>query len=143
MLRKGVIYYNNRLYIPATSPLLQDTLESLGTTAPHLLAIGLHTTASTPTTQAFPSSILLLEDWPQRILPPATVVFFDSNGQQFLSIEDVYINRQHIDGHPLISLAHDNTGDLLLGTLQHFTTTPPTMVATAFYRHIRGVVDAG
>jgi hypothetical protein len=93
-------------------------LEMLGTTSRHLLAIGLHTAASTPTTQAFPSSILLLEAWPQRILPSATVVFFDSNGQQFLSIEDVYINRQQIDGHPLISPTYDNTGELLFGSLQ-------------------------
>jgi hypothetical protein len=77
---EGVIYYNNRHYVPATSPLPQDMLEMLGTTSRHLLAIGLHTAASTPTTQAFPSSILLLEAWPQRILPSATVVFFDSNG---------------------------------------------------------------
>ncbi|CAD6227103.1 unnamed protein product [Miscanthus lutarioriparius] len=89
-IREGVIYYNNRLYIPASSPLLQDILESIGTTAPHLPAIGLHTTSS-PTTQAFPSSILLLEAWTQRMLPSATVVFFDNNGQQFLSIKDVYI----------------------------------------------------
>jgi hypothetical protein len=56
--------------------------------------LGLHTTASTPTTQAFPSSILLLDAWPQCILPSATVIFFDSYGQQFLSIADVYINKQ-------------------------------------------------
>jgi hypothetical protein len=94
-------------------------------------------------TQAFPSSILLLETWPQCILPSATVIFFDSNGQQFLSIADVYINKQQADGCPLISPAFDNTGDLLFGTLQHFTTMPPTMIATTFCKHIRGFVDAG
>jgi len=91
----------------------------------------------------FPSSILLLEEWPQRILPSATIVFFDNNGQQFLSIDDVYISRQHADGHPLVSLANYNTGDLLFGTLQHFTTAPPSIVATAFCRRIMGQVDAG
>jgi hypothetical protein len=34
MLREGVIYYNNCLYVSATSPLLQDMLEMLGTTVP-------------------------------------------------------------------------------------------------------------
>ena len=80
-LQHDIIRYNDRYYIPVTSPLLQDLLESLGTTSPHLLAIGLHTTTSTPTTQAFPSSILLLEEWPQRILPSATIIFFGNNGQ--------------------------------------------------------------
>ena len=126
-----------------TSPLLQDLLESLGTTSPHLLAIGLHTTTSTLTTQAFPSSILLLEEWPQHILPSATIVFFDNNGQQFLSIMDTYIGRQHADAPSLISLANYNTGNLLFGTLQHFTTTPPTIIAIALCQRIRGQVDAG
>ncbi|KAG0525282.1 hypothetical protein BDA96_06G042200 [Sorghum bicolor] len=56
-------------------------------------AIGLRTTTSTPTTQAFPSSILLLKEWAQHILSSATIAFFDNNGQQFLSIEDIYISR--------------------------------------------------
>jgi hypothetical protein len=60
-------------------------LESMAQTTPHLLAVGVHTTSSTPTTQAFLLSILLLEDWPQR-------VFFNSNGQQFRSIDDIYIS---------------------------------------------------
>jgi hypothetical protein len=34
MLREGVIYYNNCLYVPATSLLLQDMLKMLGTTVP-------------------------------------------------------------------------------------------------------------
>jgi hypothetical protein len=34
-------------------------------------------------------------------------------------------------------------GDLLFGTLQHFTATPPTMVATTLCRRIIGQVDAG
>jgi len=93
--------------------------------------------------QAFPLSILLLEAWPHRILPSATVVFFDNNGQQFLSIDDTYIGRQHANSPLLISPANDNTGDLLFGTLQHFTTTPPTIIATTLCRHIRGQVDAG
>jgi hypothetical protein len=98
---------------------------------------------STPTTQVFLSSILLLEEWPQRILPSATITFFDNNGQQFLSIEDIYISKQHADSHPLISPVNYDMGDLLFGTLQHFTTTPPTIVATALCRHIMGQVDAG
>jgi hypothetical protein len=122
---------------------LQDQLELLGTTSPHLLAIGLHTATSTPTTQAFASRILLLEEWPQLVLPSATIIFFDNNGQQFLSIEDIYISRQHVDGHPLVSPANYDTGDLLFGMLQHFTMTPPTIVATALCRRIMGQVDAG
>ena len=84
-LQHDIVLYKERYYILVTSPLLQDLLESLGTTSPHLLAIGLHTATSTPTTQAFPSSILLFEEWPQRKLPSAMIVFFDNNGQQFLS----------------------------------------------------------
>jgi hypothetical protein len=61
-LQHGIVRYNDRYYIPATSPLLQDMLESIGMTTPHLLALGLHIAMSTPTTQAFPLSILLLED---------------------------------------------------------------------------------
>jgi hypothetical protein len=71
------------------------------------------------------------------------IAFFDNNSQQFLSIEDIYISKQHADSHPLISLVNYNMGDLLFGTLQHFTTTPPTIVATALCRHIMGQVDAG
>jgi len=137
-LQHDIIRYNDRYYILVTSPLLRDLLESLGTTSPHLLAIGLHTTTSTPTTQAFPLSILLLEEWPQHILPSATIIFFDNNGQQFLSIEDIYISRQHTEGHPLVSSANYDTGDLLFGMLQHFTTTPPTIVATTLCRRIMG-----
>lgn len=123
-LQQGVILYNERYYISATSPLLQDLLESLGTTTPHLLVVSLHIAASAPTTQAFPSSIMLIEDWPHRILSSATVSFFDSNGRQFLTIEDTYINRQHTHGHMLISPSDYDTGDLLFGTLEHLTTTP-------------------
>ena len=61
-LQHGIVLYNERYNIPATSPLLQDLLESLGMTTPHLLAVEFHTAASTPMTQAFPSSILLTED---------------------------------------------------------------------------------
>jgi hypothetical protein len=142
-LQDGIIRYNDRYYIPVTSPLLQDLLESIGTTSPQLLAIGLQTTTSSPTTQAFPMSILLLEEWPQRILPPATIIFFDDNGQQFLSINDVYISRQHVNGHPLISPANYNTGDLLFSQLQHFTTATPFIIATALCRRIRGQIQAG
>jgi hypothetical protein len=59
-LQGGIIRYNDRYYILVTAPLLQDLLESIGTTSPQLLAIGLQTMTSSPTTQAFPSSILLL-----------------------------------------------------------------------------------
>jgi len=71
------------------------------------------------------------------------IVFFDNNGQQFLSTVDVYISRQHADGHPLVSLANYNTGDLLFSTLQHFTTTRPSIMATTLCRRIMGQVDAG
>jgi hypothetical protein len=43
---------------------------------------------------------------------------FYSNDQQFLSIEDIYISRRHIDGHLLISLPNYDMSDLLFGTLQ-------------------------
>jgi hypothetical protein len=112
-------------------------------TTPHLLAVGFHIAASTPTTQAFPSSILPIEDWPQHILPSAIVIFFNSNDQQFLTIMDIYISRQHSHGHPLISPANYNTGDLLFGTLEHLTTTPPSTVTTALCRRITDQVDAG
>ena len=72
------------------------------------------------------------------MLPSATIVFFDNNGQQFLSIMDTYIGRQHADAPSLISLANYNTGNLLFGTLQHFTTTPPTIVATTLCMRIMG-----
>jgi hypothetical protein len=71
------------------------------------------------------------------------IAFFDNNSQQFLSIEDIYISKQHADSHSLISLVNYDMGDLLFGTLQHFTMTPPTIVATALCRHIMGQVDAG
>ena len=71
------------------------------------------------------------------------IVFFDNNGQQCLSIEDIYISRQHADGHPLVSPTNYDTGDLLFGTLQYFITTPPTIVATALCRRIMGQVDVG
>jgi hypothetical protein len=112
-----IICYNGHYYIPIISPLLQDLLKSIDITAPHLLAIGLHTTTVSPTTLASSSSILLLEEWPHLRLPSATVVFFDDNGQQFLSISDVYINRQLAHGHPMISPADYNIGDLLFGQL--------------------------
>jgi hypothetical protein len=70
-----------------------------------------------PTTPASSSSILLMEEWPHLRLPSATVVFFDDNGQQFLSISDVYINRQLAHGRPMISPADYNTWDLLFGQL--------------------------
>lgn len=82
-LQQGVILYNGCYYIPTTSLLLQDRLESLGTTTPQLLAVSLHITAFMPTTQAFPSSIHIIEDWPHRIVSSATVIFFDSNNQHF------------------------------------------------------------
>ena len=77
------------------------------------------------------------------MLPLPTIVFFDNNGQQFLSIMDTYIGRQHADAPSLISLANYNTSNLLFGTLQHFTTTPPTIVATSLCWRIRGKVDVG
>jgi hypothetical protein len=54
-----------------------------------------------------------------------TIVFFDSNSQQFLSIKDIYISRQHADGHNLVSPANYDTGDLLFGTLQHVWMAKP------------------
>jgi hypothetical protein len=46
-LQQGIILYNGCYYIPATSPLLQELLESMGTTTPQLLEGGFHTAAST------------------------------------------------------------------------------------------------
>jgi hypothetical protein len=87
-LQQGVILYNGHYYIPATSPLLQELPESVGTPTPQFLAVSFNTAASKPATQAFPSSVLLIEDWPQ----------------------------QHGHGHPLISLADYDTGELIFGT---------------------------
>jgi hypothetical protein len=64
-LQQGVILYNGHYYIPATSPLLQELPESVGTPTPQFLAVSFNTAASKPATQAFPSSVLLIEDWPQ------------------------------------------------------------------------------
>jgi hypothetical protein len=75
-------------------------------------------------------------------LPPATIIFFDDNGQQFLSINDIYISRQHANGHPLISPANYNMGDLLFSQLQHFTTATPFIITTALCRQIRGQIKA-
>jgi hypothetical protein len=76
-------------------------------------------------------------------LPSTTIVFFNGNDQQFLSINNVYLSRQHVKGHPLISPANYNTGDLLFGQLQHFTTAPSSIMATALCRRIRGQIEAG
>jgi hypothetical protein len=124
------------------TPLLQDLLKSFGSSSPHLLAISLHTTTSTPTMQAFPWSILLLEAWPQRILPSATIIIFNNNGQQFLSIEDAYIDRQHANGNLRVSskLQHRRPPLWHTTTLHHDTST---IVVTALCQHIRGQVDAG
>jgi hypothetical protein len=71
------------------------------------------------------------------------VASFDNNGQQFLTVGDIYISRQHAQGHPLISLADYDTGDLLFGTLEHLTTTPPSKVLTVLCRHTTEQVGAG
>jgi hypothetical protein len=88
-------------------------------TAPNLLAIGFHSAALDPALQAFPSSILLLEPWPTQPLPSATIVFFDNNGQQFISVNDANINVRE-SGHPLISLAYGTMGDTLFGVMRQF-----------------------
>jgi hypothetical protein len=73
-------------------------------------------------------------------LPSTTIVFFNGNDQQFLSINNVYLSRQHVKGHPLISLDNYNTGDLLFGQLQRI---PSSIMATALCRRIRGQIEAG
>jgi hypothetical protein len=97
-LQHGIILYRGRYYIPATSPLLQELLEPLGT---QVLAVSLHTATSTPATQAIPSSVLLIEDWPQHILSSATIIF-NSN-------------------------ADYDTGNLNFSTWEHLTTSPLRM----------------
>lgn len=69
-IHEGAISYNDRLYMLASPPLLQDVLKSLGTTASHLLALGLHTMTSSLTTQAFPLSILLQEADSRPLISP-------------------------------------------------------------------------
>jgi hypothetical protein len=138
-IQEGVIYYDNRLYVLAISPLLQDSLESLDMIAPNLLAIGFHSAASDPALQVFLSSILLLEPWLTQPLPSATIVFFDNNGQQFISINDVNINVQE-SGHPLISPAYDTTGDTLFGVIRQFDITPTSQVLATVCKHFRGIV---
>jgi hypothetical protein len=49
-LQPSVILYNGCYYTPVPSPLLQESLESMGMITPQLLAVGLHTTTSTPAT---------------------------------------------------------------------------------------------
>jgi hypothetical protein len=85
---------------------------------------------------------LLIEDWTQHILSSATIVFFDSNEQQFFTVDDIYISRQHAHGHPLISPADYDKGDLTFGALEHFTTSLPSKVAIALCRRITGQIDA-
>lgn len=121
------------------SLLLPNMLELLGTTTPQLLAIGLHTAALVPATRVFPISILLIQAWPQCILPLTTVVFFDSSGQQFLTIEDIYVSSQHASSHPLISLSDYHTGDRPplrhSGTLDNHTPIKgPNSIVSAHHR---------
>lgn len=109
-MEQGMIFYNSHYYLPATSsPLLPELLESLHATNLWLMAIGFYS----PTrviTSAFPNSILLTWDWPQCILPSPTICFFDDNGRQFLSIDDIYISNNNISGQPSISPLEHNMG---------------------------------
>jgi hypothetical protein len=66
---------------------------------------------------SFLSSVLLLNAWPQCILPSTIIVFFDNNGHQFLSIKDVQIGKEHTNGAPSISLTDMDIGALLFSTL--------------------------
>ena len=116
-IREGIIYYENSFYVLATSPLLQDILDSIGMTASHLLAIGFHSATSDPAWQAFPSSILLLETWPQHQLPAATIALFYDNDQIFITINDVCIDQYQPSGYPLVSPPYDMTGNTLFGTM--------------------------
>ena len=115
-MEQGMIFYNGHYYLPATSsPLLPDLLESLHATNIWLMAIGFYT----PTrviTSAFPNSILLTRDWPQHILLSAIICFFDDNGRQFLSIDDIYISNDDISGQPSISPLEHNMGAMLFNT---------------------------
>jgi hypothetical protein len=52
------------------------------------------------------------------------VPFFHNNGQPFLTVGDIYISRQHAQGHPPISSADYNTGVL-----------PGAALATAYHVH--------
>jgi hypothetical protein len=140
-IREGIIYYSDRIYLPTTSPLLQDALESLDTTSPNLLAVGFHSATSDPALQLFSSSILLLEPWPTHPLPSSSIVFFDNSGQQFISINDVNITIHQESGRTLISSAYDTTGDTLFGTMWHFDTTPTFQAPSTVCRRFRGIIN--
>lgn len=96
-LDHGLLFFDGRLYIPATSPLLPDLLEALlidgRTKNTNLLVMGFHTPLLiAAATYNFPSSILLTQPWPTGIIPSATVTFFDDMSSQFMTVRDVHIN---------------------------------------------------
>lgn len=92
---------------------------------------------STPTTHAFPFSILLLQEWPRHVLPSATAVFFNDNDQQIIQINGIHIG--HREDETLLVSPNDYTSDdLLFGNLHHFYTSPPTMIPVAVCHRIRG-----
>ena len=81
-LDQGILFFDGRFYIPASSPLLPDLLETLllcgHTENLRLLAVGFYTPPlMSAATYNFPASILLTHQWPQGIVPAATTVFFD------------------------------------------------------------------
>jgi len=93
-------------------------------------------------TQAFPASILLLEDMPRLLPSSVTVVLFNNNGHPFLRIDDVSIG-QGSNGLPAIGPPSDNASNLLYGMMIHFTMSPLTQVPTTLCRNLNIQVDAG
>ena len=103
-------------------------------TAPHLLVVGFYLATLDPAWHAFPSTIQLLEPWPQDPLPSATIIFFDNNGH-FISINDVDICQHQESVHPLVSQAYDTVDNTLFGTMCHYDTSCTSYNMQTLLRH--------
>lgn len=94
-------------------------------------------------THTFPTNIFMTREWPQLMLPSVVVIFFDSAGCQFLSVQDVYISKRHRSGHPYVFPSQYHAGELHFGTMEHRTTTPPTRLTTTLCRRIASNILLG
>jgi hypothetical protein len=75
------LFFDGRIYIPATSALLPNLLDVIlleGPTSVRHLTLGQHQPPTPGADDTFPSSILLAAPWPQDIVPSATVIFHDN-----------------------------------------------------------------
>jgi hypothetical protein len=72
-LDQGILFFDERFYLPAASPLLPNLLRTLlivgRTTNLRLLAVDFHIPPMTATfTYTFPVSVFMAREWPQGIL---------------------------------------------------------------------------